>query len=248
MQLERHGWDIHAYKSDGTGLLPGAFRRGPEELREPRSQGGLIDLSQRQASCSTWTARWWTSAAGRRSWRTWAAEYPVDPAAARWSRRAARRATSAALGWTCPRTEGGGRGPRQLELEYADVGDVAATPGARPAARRAGPAGSALGGGDQRRRPAGPVAGRGPDQPALLVAVEDVQAGKARPGGLPAGRRQARRRSTAVPGGGGRRGRGPGRGGGRRHGRGAQGRPADIQIADLYELALPLGQVENLTA
>ena len=113
----------------------------------------------------------------------------------------------------------------QLELEYVDVADVTAAPGAHELLGRAGPAGPALGGGDQRRRPARPdQAGRRPDQPRAAGHHRRRASRQARPGGLPAGRPQARRRSAAVPGGGGRRGRGRGRAGGRRRRRRTQGR------------------------
>ena len=167
-----------------------------------------------------------SDAAVERSWRTWAAEYPVDPGRGPLiAPGLPALANVRRLRPDLSEAEAAAAARHQLELEYVDVADMTAAPGAH----------ELLGELDRLGLPWAVVTSADLPlarirlaaagiRPALLVTIDDVRARQARPRGLPAGRPQARRRSAAVPGGGGRRGRGRGRAGGRRRGRGAQGR------------------------
>src|SRR6201989_184239 len=106
----------------------------PEHSRSWRSRtrGGLMDLSQVKAGLLDMDGTLVDSdAAVERSWRAWAAEYPVDPGRgpliahglpALANVRRLRPALSEAEAVASARY--------QLELEYVDVADIAAAPGA----------------------------------------------------------------------------------------------------------------------
>ena len=74
-----------------------------------------------------------SDAAVERSWRTWAAEYPVDPGRGPLFVHGLPAVSNVRrLRPDLSEDEAVAAAQRQLELEYADVGDVAATPGAQP--------------------------------------------------------------------------------------------------------------------
>ena len=191
-----------------------------------------------------------SDAAVERSWRTWAAEYPVDPGRGPLVAHGLPAVSNVRrLRPDLSEDEAAAAARRQLELEYADVGDVAATPGAHQLLAeldRLGLPWAVVTSADVPLARVRLAAAR--ISPALLVTVEDVQAGKPDPEGyLLAARKLGAdpRRCLVVED----------AEAGVRAGRAAgamvaalKGVPADIQIADLYELALLLGQVENLTA
>jgi sugar-phosphatase len=191
-----------------------------------------------------------SDAAVERAWRTWAAEYHVDlggvaPIAhgmpALGNVRRLRPDLSEAGAATAAR--------RQLALQYDDVADVTAAPGAA----------GLLGELDRLGLPWAVVTSADPPlarvrlaaagiRPALLVTSDDVRHGKPDPEGyLLAARKLGAdpRRCLVVED----------AEAGVRAGQAAgatvaalKGVPADIQIADLYELTSLLGQVENLRA
>src|SRR5262249_49930226 len=96
------------------------------------TRGGLMDLSQLQAVLLDMDGTLVDSdAAVERSWRIWAAAYPVDPG------RGPRIAHGVpALGNVrrlrpdLSEDEAAAAARYQLELEYVDVADITATPGA----------------------------------------------------------------------------------------------------------------------
>ena len=72
-----------------------------------------------------------SDAAVERSWRTWAVEYPVDPGRGPLVAHGLPAVSNVRrLRPDLSEDEAVAAAQRQLELEYADVGDVAATPGA----------------------------------------------------------------------------------------------------------------------
>jgi len=178
-----------------------------------------------------------------------AAEYPVDPRP-----RAADRAPGLpALAKRAPAPAGPCRRTRPRPAARYQLGTGVRRrrrhhrgPGRARAARRAGPAGPALGRGDQRPIPRWP----GPGWPAAGIRPRRCWSpsttcghGQARPRGLPAGRAKLGADPRRWPGGGGRRGRGvaAGRGGRRPSSPGSRGVEADIPITDLHQLAETAG-------
>src|SRR6478672_10385768 len=97
-----------------------------------RTRGGLMDLSRVQAVLLDMDGTLVDSdAAVERSWRTWAAEYPVDPGRGPLVAHGLPAVSNVRrLRPDLSEDEAAAAARRQLELEYADVGDVAATPGA----------------------------------------------------------------------------------------------------------------------
>ena len=188
-----------------------------------------------------------SDAAVERSWRTWAAEYPVDP-----GRGPLIAHGLPALGNVrrlrpdLSEEEAAAAARYQLELEYVDVADITAAPGAR----------ELLGELDRMGLPWAVVTSADPPlartrlaaagiRPALLVTIDDVRAGKPDPEGYLLAARKLGvdpRRCLVVED----------AEAGVRAGQAAgavvaalRGVPADIQIADLYELTSLLRQAEN---
>ncbi len=182
-----------------------------------------------------------------RSWRTWAAEYRPDPG----------RGPLVAHGLPAlgnirrlrpdlSEDEAAAAARYQLELEYVDVADVTAAPGAHELLGeldRLGLPWAVVTSADVRLAQIRLAAAR--ITPALLVTIDDVRHGKPDPEGyLLAARKLGAdpRRCLVVED----------AEAGVRAGRAAgavvaalKGVPADIQIADLHQLMSLLGQVEN---
>ena len=188
-----------------------------------------------------------SDAAVERSWRAWAAEYPVDP-----GRGPLVAHGLPALGNVrrlrpdLSEDEVVAAAQRQLELEYVDVADVTAAPGAHQLLAdldRLGLPWAVVTSADvplaQIRLAAAQIA------PALLVTIDDVRHGKPDPEGyLLAARKLGAdpRRCLVVED------AEAGVAAGRAAGAvvaGLRGIDADIQITDLHELTALLGQVEN---
>ena len=191
-----------------------------------------------------------SDAAVERSWRAWAAEYPVD------SGRGPLIAHGLpALGNVrrlrpdLSEDEAAAAARYQLELEYVDVADITAAPGAPGLLAEL----------DRLGLPWAVVTSADPPlartrlaaagiRPALLVTIDDVRAGKPDPEGYLLAARKLGvdpRRCLVVED----------AEAGVTAGRAAgavvaalKGVPADIQLADLYELTSLLGQVENQKA
>ena len=186
-----------------------------------------------------------SDAAVERSWRAWAAEYPVDP-----GRGPLIAHGLPALGnvrrLRPDLSEDEAAARYQLELEYVDVADITAAPGAHELLAEL----------DRLGLPWAVVTSADPPlartrltaagiRPALLVTIDDVRAGKPDPEGyLLAARKLGAdpRRCLVVED----------AEAGVRAGRAAgavvaalRGVAADIQIADLYELTSLLAQAEN---
>ena len=197
-------------------------------------------------SCWTWTARWSTRT--RRSSAPGGPGRPSTP----WTRAAAAdRARAARAGQRAPAPAGPVRGEAaaaaryQLELEYVDVADITAAPGAPELLAeldRLGLPWAVVTSADPplaRTRLA--AAGR----PALLVTIDDVRAGKPDPEGyLLAARKLGAdpRRCLVVED------AEAGVAAGRAAGAvvaGLRGVDADIQITDLHQLTELLGQAGN---
>jgi len=180
-----------------------------------------------------------SDAAVERAWRTWAREYHVDrgPAVPLIAHGMPALGNVRRLRPDLSGDEAAAAARRQLALQYDDVSDVTAAPGAR----------ELLGELDRRGLPWAVVTSADPTlarvrlaaariRPALLVTSEDVRAGKPDPEGYLLAAREL--------------GADPGRclvvedaEAGVRAGRAAgatvaalKGVPADIQIADLYQL------------
>ena len=180
-----------------------------------------------------------SDAAVERAWRTWAREYHVDrgPAVPLIAHGMPALGNVRRLRPDLSGDEAAAAARRQLALQYDDVSDVTAAPGAR----------ELLGELDRRGLPWAVVTSADPTlarvrlaaariRPALLVTSEDVRAGKPDPEGYLLAARKL--------------GADPGRclvvddaEAGVRAGRAAgatvaalKGVPADIQIADLYQL------------
>ena len=180
-----------------------------------------------------------SDAAVERAWRTWAREYHVDrgPAVPLIAHGMPALGNVRRLRPDLSEDEAVAAAQRQLELEYADVGDVAATPGAHELLAeldRLGLPWAVVTSADPTLARVRLAAAR--IRPALLVTSEDVRAGKPDPEGYLLAAREL--------------GADPGRclvvedaEAGVRAGRAAgatvaalKGVPADIQIADLYQL------------
>ncbi len=180
-----------------------------------------------------------SDAAVERSWRTWAAEYRVDP-----GRGPLVAHGLPALGNVrrlrpdLSEDEAAAAARYQLELEYVDVADITAAPGAPELL------------GELVVTSADPPLARtrlaaAGIRPALLITIDDVRAGKPDPEGYLLAARKLGvdpRRCLVVED----------AEAGVRAGRAAgavvaalKGVPADIELADLYELTSLLGQVEN---
>jgi sugar-phosphatase len=191
-----------------------------------------------------------SDAAVERSWRTWAVEYHVDP-----SRGPLVAHGLPALGNIrrlrpdLSQDEAAAAAQRQLELEYVDVADVTAAPGAHGLLAeldRLGLPWAVVTSADvplaQIRLAAAQIT------PALLVTIDDVRHGKPDPEGyLLAARKLGAdpRRCLVVED------AEAGVAAGRAAGAvvaGLRGVDADIQITDLHELTALLGQVENPSA
>ena len=168
-----------------------------------------------------------SDAAVERSWRAWAAEYRVDP-----GRGPLVAHGLPALGNVrrlrpdLSEDEAAAAARYQLELEYVDVADITAAPGAPELLAELDRLGLPWAVVDQRRSPAGPdPAGRGRDQ-ARAAGHHRRRAGRASP--TPRVTCWPRASSASIRAGAWwwrtpRPGSGPG--GGRRRGRGAQRRP-----------------------
>jgi sugar-phosphatase len=188
-----------------------------------------------------------SDAAVERSWRAWAAEYPVDP-----GRGPLVAHGLPALGNVrrlrpdLSEDEAAAAARYQLELEYVDVADITAAPGAPGLLAEL----------DRLGLPWAVVTSADPPlartrlaaagiRPALLVTIDDVRAGKPDPEGYLLAARKLGvdpRRCLVVED----------AEAGVTAGRAAgavvaalKGVPADIQLADLYELTSLLGQAEN---
>jgi mannitol-1-/sugar-/sorbitol-6-phosphatase len=191
-----------------------------------------------------------SDAAVERSWSSWAVEYRVDPGRGPLVVHGLPAAGNVRrLRPDLPEDEAAAAAQRQLELEYDDVADVTAAPGAHELLAeldRLGLPWAVVTSADvplaRVRLDAAGI------RPALLVTIDHVRHGKPDPEGyLLAARKLGAdpRRCLVVED----------AEAGVRAGRAAgamvaalKGVPADIQIADLYELASRLGQVENLRA
>ena len=188
-----------------------------------------------------------SDAAVERSWRAWAAEYRVDP-----GRGPLVAHGLPALGNVrrlrpdLSEDEAAAAARYQLELEYVDVADITAAPGAPGLLAEL----------DRLGLPWAVVTSADPPlartrlaaagiRPALLVTIDDVRAGKPDPEGYLLAARKLGvdpRRCLVVED----------AEAGVTAGRAAgavvaalKGVPADIQLADLYELTSLLGQAEN---
>jgi len=179
-----------------------------------------------------------SDAAVERSWRTWAAEYPVDPGRGPLVAHGLPAVSNVRrLRPDLSEDEAAAAAQHQLELEYDDVADVTATPGARELLAEL----------DRMGLPWAVVTSADPIlaeirlaaariRPAVLVTAGDVRAGKPDPEGY----LQAARRLAADPGrclvvedaeAGVRAGRAAGA-----TVAALKAVPADIQIADLHQL------------
>ena len=182
-----------------------------------------------------------------RSWRTFAAQYRVDPGRGPLSVPGLPAAGNVRrLRPDLSEDEVVAAAQRQLELEYVDVADVTAAPGAHQLLAeldRLGLPWAVVTSADvplaQIRLAAAQIA------PALLVTIDDVRHGKPDPEGyLLAARKLGAdpRRCLVVED------AEAGVAAGRAAGAvvaGLRGIDADIQITDLHELTALLGQVEN---
>jgi HAD superfamily hydrolase (TIGR01509 family) len=188
-----------------------------------------------------------SDAAVERSWRTFAAEYRVDPSRGPLSVPGLPAAGNVRrLRPDLSQDEAAAAAQRQLELEYVDVADVTATPGAHELLDeldRLGLPWAVVTSADVplariRLAAAGIM-------PALLVTIDDVRHGKPDPEGyLLAARKLGAdpRRCLVVED------AEAGVAAGRAAGAvvaGLRGVDADIQITDLHQLTALLGQIEN---
>ena len=182
-----------------------------------------------------------------RSWRTFAAQYRVDPGRGPLSVPGLPAAGNVRrLRPDLSEDEVAAAAQRQLELEYVDVADVTAAPGAHQLLAEL----------DRLGLPWAVVTSADPPlartrlaaagiRPALLVTIDDVRHGKPDPEGyLLAARKLGAdpRRCLVVED------AEAGVAAGRAAGAvvaGLRGIDADIQITDLHELTALLGQVEN---
>ena len=191
-----------------------------------------------------------SDAAVERSWRTWAAEYRVDP-----GREPLVAHGLPALGNIrrlrpdLSQDEAATAAQHQLELEYVDVADVTAAPGAHGLLAeldRLGLPWAVVTSADIRLAQIRLGAAR--ITPALLVTIDDVRHGKPDPEGyLLAARKLGAdpRRCLVVED------AEAGVAAGRAAGAvvaGLRGVDADIPVTDLHQLTVLLGQVENPSA
>lgn len=191
-----------------------------------------------------------SDAAVERSWRTWAAEYRVDP-----GREPLVAHGLPALGNIrrlrpdLSQDEAAAAAQHQLELEYVDVADVTAAPGAHGLLAeldRLGLPWAVVTSADIRLAQIRLTAAR--ITPALLVTIDDVRHGKPDPEGyLLAARKLGAdpRRCLVVED------AEAGVAAGRAAGAvvaGLRGVDADIPVTDLDQLTALLGQIENPSA
>lgn len=191
-----------------------------------------------------------SDAAVERSWRTWAAEYRVDPGRGPlFVHGLPALGNIRRLRPDLSQDEAAAAAQHQLELEYVDVADIAAAPGAH----------ELLGELDRLGLPWAVVTSADPPlartrlaaagiRPALLVTIDDVRAGKPDPEGyLLAARKLGAdpRRCLVVED------AEAGVAAGRAAGAvvaGLRGVDADIPVTDLDQLTALLGQIENPSA
>jgi HAD superfamily hydrolase (TIGR01509 family) len=180
-----------------------------------------------------------SDAAVERSWRTWAAEYPVDPGRGPLVAHGLPAVSNVRrLRPDLSEDEAAAAAQHQLELEYDDVADVTATPGAHELVAeldRLGLPWAVVTSADvplaRVRLDAAGI------RPVLLVTIEDVRHGKPDPEGYLLAARKLGvdpRRCLVVEDA--EAGVGAGRAAGATVAA-LKGVPADIQIADLYQLS-----------
>jgi len=191
-----------------------------------------------------------SDAAVERSWRTFAAEYRVDPSRGPLSVPGLPAAGNVRrLRPDLSGEEAAAAAQHQLELEYVDVADVTAAPGAHALLAeldRLGLPWAVVTSADVRLAQIRLAAAR--ITPALLVTIDDVRHGKPDPEGyLLAARKLGAdpRRCLVVED------AEAGVAAGRAAGAvvaGLRGVDADIPVTDLHQLTVLLGQVENPSA
>jgi len=184
-----------------------------------------------------------------RSWRTWAAEYRVDPGEPLVAHGLPALGNIRRLRPDLSQDEAAAAAQHQLELEYVDVADVTAAPGAHGLLAeldRLGLPWAVVTSADMRLARIRLAAAR--ITPALLVTIEDVRHGKPDPEGyLLAARKLGAdpRRCLVVED------AEAGVAAGRAAGAvvaGLRGVDADIPVKDLHQLTALLGQIENPSA
>jgi mannitol-1-/sugar-/sorbitol-6-phosphatase len=184
-----------------------------------------------------------------RSWRTWAAEYRVDPGEPLVAHGLPALGNIRRLRPDLSQDEAATAAQHQLELEYVDVADVTAAPGAHGLLAeldRLGLPWAVVTSADMRLAQIRLAAAR--ITPALLVTIEDVRHGKPDPEGyLLAARKLGAdpRRCLVVED------AEAGAAAGRAAGAvvaGLRGVDADIPVKDLHQLTALLGQIENPSA
>jgi len=184
-----------------------------------------------------------------RSWRTWAAEYRVDPGEPLVAHGLPALGNIRRLRPDLSQDEAAAAAQHQLELEYVDVADVTAAPGAHGLLAeldRLGLPWAVVTSADMRLAQIRLAAAR--ITPALLVTIEDVRHGKPDPEGyLLAARKLGAdpRRCLVVED------AEAGVAAGRAAGAvvaGLRGVDADIPVKDLHQLTALLGQIENPSA
>jgi sugar-phosphatase len=123
-----------------------------------------------------------SDAAVERSWRTWATEYGVDPEQV--IRVGHGRPSWDTIREVCPELSAAETlraGARQLELQYTDLADVVAAPGAPPPHGADAPLGDR-----HQRRPqltAARLGAAGITPPEVVITSEDIVRGKPDPDG-----------------------------------------------------------------
>jgi sugar-phosphatase len=184
-----------------------------------------------------------------RSWRTWAAEYRVDPGEPLVAHGLPALGNIRRLRPDLSQDEAAAAAQHQLELEYVDVTDVTAAPGAHGLLAeldRLGLPWAVVTSADIRLAQIRLAAAR--ITPALLVTIDDVRHGKPDPEGyLLAARKLGAdpRRCLVVED------AEAGVAAGRAAGAvvaGLRGVDADIPVKDLHQLTALLGQIENPSA